>query len=65
VVKVVADRDTCIGAGLCVMTADAVFDQDDDGVVVLHAERVPASEENRVREAVHLCPSGALQLLEE
>ena len=33
--KVVADRDICIGAGMCVMTTDAVFDQDDD-VVMTH-----------------------------
>jgi len=34
-VKVVADRDICIGAGMCVMTTDAVFDQDDEGIVVV------------------------------
>ena len=32
--KVIADRDVCIGAGMCVMTA-AIFDQDEDGIVVI------------------------------
>ena len=32
--KILADRDVCIGAGMCVMTADVIFDQDDDGIVV-------------------------------
>ena len=33
--RVRADRDVCIGAGVCVMNSEAVFDQDDDGIVVL------------------------------
>jgi len=64
-VKIGADRDRCIGAGMCVMTDEAVFDQDDDGVVVVLAEDVPDGEQKRVRDAVDLCPSGALSLLRE
>jgi ferredoxin len=65
VVKIAADRDKCIGAGMCVMTDDAVFDQDDDGVVVVLTGEVPAGEDAKVRDAVNLCPSGALALLQE
>ncbi|MGI5129674.1 ferredoxin [Pseudonocardia sp. CA-107938] len=63
--RIGADRDRCIGAGMCVMTDEAVFDQDDDGVVVVLAEDVPESEQQRVRNALELCPSGALSLLQE
>jgi ferredoxin len=59
-VHVHADRDVCIGAGMCVLTAGAVFDQDDDGIVVLLDEH--PSDEAAVREAVANCPSGALSL---
>lgn len=62
--KVVADHDACITAGNCVMVADAVFDQDDDGVVVVLTEEVPAGEEEHAREAVKLCPASALKLLD-
>ena len=62
-VRVSADRNVCIGAGMCVMTDDAVFDQDDDGVVVLRCDAVPDEHRQRVREAVGLCPSGALAIL--
>jgi ferredoxin len=63
--KVIADRDVCIGAGMCVMTAE-IFDQGEDGIVVIvDAEEVPAEEQQRVRSAVSLCPSGALQLIAE
>ena len=61
-VKVTADRDVCIQAGNCVMVADAVFDQDDDGIVVVLVDEVPADEENHAREAVKLCPSQALRI---
>lgn len=63
--KIGADRDRCIGAGMCVMTDEVVFDQDDDGVVVVLAEDVPDGEQKKVRDAVDLCPSGALSLLRE
>jgi ferredoxin len=44
------------------MAADAVFDQDEDGIVVLLVDDVPDGEEDHVREAVKLCPSQALRL---
>jgi ferredoxin len=62
-VHVHADRDVCIGAGMCVLTAGAVFDQDDDGIVVLLDEH--PSDEAAVREAVANCPSGALSLVDD
>ena len=60
--KVLADRDVCISAGNCVMAAGAVFDQDDDGIVVVLVDDVPEGEEEHVREAVKLCPSQALRV---
>ena len=60
--KVHADRDVCIAAGMCVMTTAAVFDQDDDGIVVVLTNDVPADQERKVRVAVSSCPSGALTL---
>ena len=46
------------------MSADAVFDQDDDGIVVLLVDDVPEHELDHVREAVKLCPSQALRLVD-
>jgi ferredoxin len=60
--KVQADRDLCISAGNCVMSAGAVFDQDDDGIVVLLVDEVPEGEEAHARDAVKLCPAEALRL---
>lgn len=61
-VRLYADREVCIGAGLCVLADDTVFDQDDDGIVVLVDGRPTDSE--GVQEAVRNCPSGALRLSE-
>ncbi|HET6734762.1 ferredoxin [Mycobacterium sp.] len=60
--RVEADRDVCISAGNCVMVAAAVFDQDDDGIVMVLVDEVPETEEQHVEEAVKLCPSQALRL---
>ncbi|WP_283614111.1 ferredoxin [Mycolicibacterium poriferae] len=59
--KVIADREICMAAGVCVMTADAVFDQDPDGLVVLATEKIDAAQEKLARNAVRMCPSGALR----
>jgi ferredoxin len=63
-VRVEADRDVCIQAGNCVMSASAVFDQDDDGIVVVLVDEVPPDEEEHAREAVKLCPSQALRIVD-
>ena len=58
--KVEADRDVCIQAGNCVMVADSLFDQDDDGIVVLRDATPPPSEHEAVRKAARLCPAVAI-----
>jgi ferredoxin len=64
VVKVQADRDVCISAGNCVMAAADVFDQDDDGLVVVLVDEVPDGDEDNAREAIRLCPSQALRVVD-
>ncbi|MCZ0982822.1 ferredoxin [Streptomyces diastatochromogenes] len=56
-----ADRESCIGAGMCAMTAPDVFDQDpDDGLVLLLHTEPPAAHLAAARMAVGVCPSGAI-----
>lgn len=63
--RVEGNRDVCVGAGMCVLTAPEVFDQDDTGIVkVLHPEP-STGEEPAVRQAATLCPSGAVQITSE
>ncbi|MCW2642848.1 MAG: ferredoxin [Dactylosporangium sp.] len=61
--RVRADRDRCCGSGNCVMTAPEVFDQDDaEGLVLVRAAEVPPALDERVRQAAHLCPAGAIEV---
>ena len=63
--RIEADRDTCTAAGQCASVAAALFDQDDDGVVILlNAEPGPA-EEALARRAASLCPARAITIVEE
>jgi ferredoxin len=57
------DRERCISAGMCALTAPEVFDQDpDDGrVLLLHADP-PTAHRAAVQTAADVCPSGAITL---
>ncbi len=60
---IVADRSACIGSGMCVLTAPAVFDQDDaEGLVVLLVADPEGVDARAAAEAVRLCPARALSL---
>jgi ferredoxin len=64
--RIIADRDTCVGAGNCVLTAPALFDQDDELGLVLVREATPSADQHALaRQAAHLCPSGAIRLTED
>ncbi|MDI1461450.1 (4Fe-4S)-binding protein [Catellatospora sp. KI3] len=61
---VIVDRELCVGAGLCVLSAADLFDQnEEDGQVVLRDAAAQLSTE-RALAAAQLCPSGALSAVE-
>lgn len=60
--RIEAERDDCIAAGNCVMVAGELFDQDDEGIVVVTEDEIAAADEDKAREAVKLCPASALRL---
>jgi ferredoxin len=62
--RINADRQICIGAGNCVLTAPQVFDQGDDGMVELLDHEPAAAHRQSVRDAIARCPSGAISLPE-
>ncbi|GAA2379154.1 hypothetical protein GCM10010404_39380 [Nonomuraea africana] len=58
------DRERCIGAGMCVLTAPEVFDQDtEDGRVILLDPAPPSRDDATARQAAHVCPSGAITIV--
>ncbi|MDJ1134287.1 ferredoxin [Streptomyces iconiensis] len=62
--RVTADRDICVGAGMCVLTAPEVFDQDDDGLVTVLVSEPDDDAAPAALEAGTLCPSGAVRIIE-
>lgn len=63
--KIEANRDICAASGQCASVATALFDQDDDGIVVLLTPEPAEGEEPLARRAATLCPSGAIRVIEE
>lgn len=59
-VHVDADRDLCVGAGNCVLTLPAVFDQDEQGLVTVGDPEQPDTAASLLRRAALLCPAGAI-----
>lgn len=53
----------CIGAGNCVEQAEHYFDQnDEDALVVVLQEHVPAEDRAQVERAANVCPVAAIVL---
>jgi ferredoxin len=63
--RIKADTGVCVGSGQCVLTEPDVFDQDDDGIVVLLTDQPDGQAAARARQAADLCPSRALSIVEE
>ena len=64
--KVILNRDACIGCGACAAIAEDVFDSDNEGISVLKKEEVSTEEEiSVVQDAVDSCPTGAIALEED
>jgi ferredoxin len=63
--EISVDRERCQAAGMCVLTAPDLFEQaTEDGRVLLMRARPPREHHVAVREAVELCPSGAITIVE-
>jgi ferredoxin len=62
--NVTVDRDLCQGAGQCVLRSPLVFDQDEEGLVVLVRSDVPEKEREATADAAYLCPAGAVSVHE-
>lgn len=66
--RILIDRNTCIGNALCVAICPEVFDLNDDGILEL---KVPEGEDvppeilklrDRILEAEASCPVGAIRV---
>ncbi|MFJ2769302.1 ferredoxin [Streptomyces sp. NPDC087300] len=54
------EKDRCVGAGMCALTAPGVFTQDDDGFSEVLPGREDGADDPMVMEAVRACPVSAI-----
>ena len=62
--RVEVDLDKCVGHGICESIAEDVFEVQDDGTVLIRASERPASDRERMQQAVTQCPAAALRLVD-
>jgi ferredoxin len=63
-VKVVVDYDTCASNAVCMGILPEVFEVRDDGFLYVLNENPPESMREKLQEAVNLCPTGAITIVE-
>ena len=63
-VKISVKTDACVGAGQCALVAETLFDQDDNGIVILLNDAPDDSEVPAAKKAATLCPARAIALLD-
>jgi ferredoxin len=60
--RVHVDRDACEANAICAGLVPEVFEVDDEDVLHINVEDVPAALADAVRHAVRSCPKAALSL---
>ncbi|MGV0834354.1 ferredoxin [Mycolicibacterium thermoresistibile] len=60
--RLIIDRDTCAGHGLCYGNAPDIMDCDEQGDPVLLLDPIPDELIDRAKHIVNICPERALSL---
>ncbi|MER6570625.1 ferredoxin [Streptomyces sp. NPDC001093] len=60
--KISIETDNCCGAGQCVLVAPEIFDQDDDGIVILLDPAPSDDVREAVEDAIAICPADVIQV---
>ncbi|MEU0482120.1 ferredoxin [Streptosporangium sp. NPDC006013] len=58
--KIQIEADKCIASGGCVFACPDLFDQDDDGIVVLLDPNPPESLREKALAAIDACPAAVI-----
>jgi ferredoxin len=61
--RIVVDRDCCIGTGICESIADDVFEVADDGTMRILVDELAETDRDRIEQAVARCPTNALKIV--
>lgn len=58
--KLIVDKDICIGCGACQATAPDVFEIDDEGLAEVIVEEIPEELNEDALDALEGCPVSAI-----
>ena len=58
--KVVVNKDNCIGCGACEAICPEVFQLNDDGLSTVINDEITSELEDNVKEAIEGCPTSAI-----
>ncbi|MDK0524701.1 ferredoxin [Streptomyces sp. ML-6] len=60
--RISIDTDMCCGAGQCVLVAPEIFDQDEDGIVILLDPTPPEELRGAVEDSIAICPADVIHV---
>lgn len=61
--KIVINKPACCGYGVCAEICPEIFKLDENGIVYVDDEIVPAGLEDQAREGADACPQSALSVV--
>ena len=59
--KIKVNQENCIGCGLCVSSAEDLFEFNDEGISVVKVDTVPEDKQDEAKEAIENCPVAAIE----
>ena len=59
--KIKVNQENCIGCGLCVSSAEDLFEFNDEGISVVKVDTVPEDKQDEAKEAIENCPVSAIE----
>ncbi|PBC35627.1 ferredoxin [Rhodococcus sp. ACS1] len=59
---VAVEIDKCTACGACVLEAPDVFDQDDEGIVIVLDRNPPEDLREQTEDAADACPSAVIEV---
>lgn len=59
--KVIVNRDNCIGCGACESIEPSVFQLDDEGISTVINDNVNNTNEETLNDAIDSCPTSAIE----
>jgi len=62
--RVIVDRSRCCGYGLCAQLCPEVYKLDENGLVFVESDLVPAGQEEEAKEGAAACPAEAIVIEE-